>query len=185
MSSVECKLCRSCADRRRLGARQGRGNGHRAGRGENRQMGAVVVTGEDADCSHCRCETWCRNEVSLNEARTNGWKKGEKKRKWAGGMLFRTKMRVIMRRRNRRRKQREIGTRRGTRRALSLSLCVLLWHSYNEWFILLCRKTLPKLTQPVLKGFYYYLRETIGKVGDIHFWPVRSDTSAAHTPTHR
>lgn len=166
MSFVGYKLHKHCADRQQLGVRQGQRNRHRAGRGEKRQMRAVVVTGEDADCSHCRCETWHRNEASLNEARTNGGKKGEKKRKWAGGMLFRAKMRVIMRRLNGRKEQREVGTSGEQER---LSLRVLLWHGYNKWFILICRKTLPKFTQLVLKGFYYCLGETIWKVGDIHF----------------
>lgn len=72
MSFLGCKQHKNCADGQQLGASQGQRNGHRAGLGEKRQMQAIVATGEDVDCSHCRCETWPRNEVGLNKARTNG-----------------------------------------------------------------------------------------------------------------
>lgn len=62
-----------------------------------RQMGAVVVTGEDVDCSHCRCDPWRTNKLS--ERGKDKWMKerGVKGKK-ARGMLRRTKMRFIMRR---------------------------------------------------------------------------------------
>lgn len=37
------------------------------------------MTGEDADCSHWRCETRCRAELAVNEIRTNGRKEGERR----------------------------------------------------------------------------------------------------------
>lgn len=57
----------------------GRRNGRRAGQSEKRQMGAVVVTGEDVDFSHCRCE----NERCRNDRGKDKWMKerGAKTRK--------------------------------------------------------------------------------------------------------
>lgn len=112
------------------------------------------------DCSRCRCGRRCRLEQ--NEARTNRW---EKTRKWARGMIFSAKVRVIMRRRQ------EEG----------LSLCVFVQRSNNESFILMCSSILPKFTHTQcahIQGFYYCLREncwerrrywfSVGTISPVH-----------------
>lgn len=82
------------ADRRQLGMSWGWTNGRRAKkkRCEKRQMGAVLVTGEDVGKTVVTVGT---GQIWRKRGEDK-WIKGEKTRKRAGGMLFNTKTRVIM-----------------------------------------------------------------------------------------
>lgn len=71
------KQNRTCADRRELSMQGGRTNGRGAGRCENRQMGAVVVTGEDI--GKTVVTVGVKHGADMNEARTNGWKREERR----------------------------------------------------------------------------------------------------------
>lgn len=106
------------------------------------------------DCSHCRCEAWCRYERGKDK-----WMKerGAETRKWAGGMLFSTKMRVIMRRLwIERIKQQEIGG-TGTRKAVCacVALTLLQWLIYFN-----VQEHLAQFYTSHVRGFFFCYCQT-------------------------